>query len=71
MLFSVHIYQNYLMSQYNYLINCLMKFLILAPFLLAPVFSQFGFIGDVANTIKNTANDGAKTVENIAVDGAH
>ena len=48
-----------------------MKFFILAPFLLAPVFSQFGFVGDIANTIKNTAQDGAKTVEHVAVDGAH
>ena len=48
-----------------------MKFLILAPLLLAPVFSQFGFVGDVVNVIKNTAEEGAKTVENVAVDGAH
>ncbi len=48
-----------------------MKFLILAPFLLAPVFSQFGFVGDVVNNIKNTADQGIKTVENVAVDGAH
>lgn len=48
-----------------------MKFLILAPFLLAPVLSQFDFVGDIANTIKNTAESGAKTVENVAVDGAH
>ena len=48
-----------------------MRFLILAPFLLAPVFSQFGFVGDVAKTIKNTAEEGAKTVENVALDGAH
>jgi hypothetical protein len=39
-----------------------MKFLLLTPFLLAPVFSQFGFVGDIANTIKNVAEDGAKTV---------
>lgn len=48
-----------------------MRFLILAPFLLAPAFSQFGFVGDIANTIKNTAEEGAKTVENVALDGAH
>lgn len=48
-----------------------MKFLIIAPLLLAPVFGQFGFIGDVANTIKNTAEDGVKAVERVAVDGAH
>lgn len=48
-----------------------MKFLILAPFFLAPVLSQFGFVGDIANTIKNTAEQGAKTVETAAVDGAH
>ncbi len=48
-----------------------MKFLILAPFLLAPVFSQFGFVADLANTIKNTAEEGAKAVEHVAVDGAH
>lgn len=48
-----------------------MKFLILAPFLLAPVFSQLGVISDVANTIQATAEEGVKTVENAAVDGGH
>ena len=48
-----------------------MKFLILAPFLLSPVLSQFGFVGDIANTIKNTAEEGAKAVQNVAVDGVH
>jgi hypothetical protein len=48
-----------------------MRFFILAPFLLAPVLSQFGIIGELANTIKHTAEEGAKTVENAAVDGAH
>ncbi len=47
-----------------------MKFLILVPFLLAPVFPQFDFVGDIANTIKNTAESAAKTIENVAVDGA-
>ena len=48
-----------------------MKFLILTPFLLAPVLSQFPFIDDLANTVKNTAELGVKTVENVALDGVH
>ena len=48
-----------------------MKFLILAPFLLAPVFSQLGIVNDIANTIKNTAEEGVKTVEHVALDGGH
>ena len=39
-----------------------MKFLLIAPFLLAPVFSQFGFVSDIANTVKNAVEDGARTV---------
>lgn len=48
-----------------------MRFLLLTPFLLAPVLTQFGFVEDIANTVKNTVVDGAKIVENVAVDGAH
>jgi len=48
-----------------------MKFLILAPFLLAPVFSQLGIVNDLANTIKNTAEEGVKTVGQVATDGGH
>lgn len=48
-----------------------MKFLILAPFLLAPVFSQLGVVSDLANTIKNTAEEGVKTVEHVAVEGVN
>jgi len=39
-----------------------MKFFLLTPLLLAPVLSQFGFIGDIVNTVKNFAEDGAKAV---------
>jgi hypothetical protein len=37
--------------------------------LVIPTFTQFGFINDVANTVKNTVEDGTKTVSHTAVDG--
>lgn len=48
-----------------------MKFLILTPLLLAPVFCQFGFISDAVNSVKNFAESGANAVQTVAIDGAH